>query len=440
MNPSQPASTTSLAASPPRAVRGLCIGIAAAAVAEFLIATTGVQIRRLPPSTDFASYYLAGAQARDRLSPYDRDAIAARGHVLGFAHDQFPFLYPPPFALAMQPFASMPYPRARQVWMLLATAALLAGLAATLALMRAQARRLGVRDASVVWFIGAAFIAMALNSTSVHNDVRAGSVGAILFASIAFTAYALVRERGPSTSAGVALAIATLSKLTPAALIPYCMWRGGRRAGIVGIVLLGLAVLPALVHWGPGIVAEYWRHALAPSLQDEVAPPMNQSLDAFLSRLLVPSAAIAAPFDAPRLKQVLAIGLGLALAACVLQRVAARRRAPALLPVELGLVVLAMLVLMKLTWVHTLSAMLWVWPAVMLPLQRASENGARWARRTALIACVGFFLAAAHVPILWPPLRHGAAVVVTGVHLFGLLLLGWACWRVLGRESEIVTR
>jgi len=428
------------AAPPSRAIRRLCIGVGVAAVAEFLIATTGVQIGRLPPSTDFASYYLAGAQARDRLSPYDRDAIAARGHALGFAHDQFPFLYPPSFALAMQPLARLPYPRARQVWMLIGTAALLAGLASTLALMRSLARRLQVRDADVVWLIGAAFMAMALNSTSVHNDVRAGSVGTILFAAVAFTAYALVRERGPTTSAGVALALATLSKLTPAALIPYCMWRGARRAGAIAMLLLGIAMVPALLHWGPDIVSDYWQHALAPSLHDEVAPPMNQSLDAFLSRLLVPSSTVAAPFDAPRLKGVLAIGLGLLIAACTLQRVLARRRAVELLPVELGLVVIAILVLMKLTWVHTLSAMLWVWPAVMLPLQRAAEHGAPWARRTALIACAGFFLAAAHVPILWPPLRHGPAVVVTGVHLFGLLLLGYACWRVLGRESEIASR
>lgn len=440
MNTMQPTPASSAAAPSRRAIRWLCIGIACVAVAEFLIATTGVQIRRLPPSTDFASYYLAGAQALDRSSPYDRAAIAARGHALGFAHDQFPFLYPPPFALAMQPLARLPYPRARQIWMLIGTAALLAGLAATWALMRQLSRRLQLRDTGVVWLIGAAFVAMALNSTSVHNDVRAGSVGTILFAAIAFTAYVLVRGRGLQSVAGAALAFATWSKLTPAALIPYCLWRGARRAAAVAIVLLALSMLPALVHWGPGIVADYWRQGLAPSLRDEVAPPMNQSLDAFLSRLLVPSAVVAAPFAAPGLKNILVIALGLLLAVGVLQRLRARRRAPELLPVELGLVVIAILILMKLTWVHTLSAMLWVWPALMLPLQRAQENGAPWARRTALIACAGFFLAAAHVPILWPPLRHGPAVLVTGVHLFGLLLLGYACWRVLGRETEIVPR
>jgi hypothetical protein len=421
-------------------MRWLCAGIAVVAVLEFLIATIGVQLGNLPPSTDFASYYLAGAEARDQASPYDRGAIAARGHALGFAHDQFPFLYPPSFALAMQPLAALPYPRARQIWMVLATLALLAGLATTVALVRAQARLLALHDSNAPWLVLAAFVPMALNSTSIHNDIRAGSVGCMLFATLAFVAFAFVR--GPAhrggIGSGIAITIATLCKLTPAALIPYCVWRGARRAGWTAGVLLVLVTIPALVHWGPGIVTDYWRMALAPSLHDEVAPPMNQSLDAFLSRLLVRSNVIAAPFDAPGWKRVLSIGLGLAICGLVLRRVLARRRTQALLPVELGLVVIAILVLMKLTWVHTLSAMLWVWPAVMLPLQRiaaATDAAGSWARRTMLLASAGFFLAAAHVPILWPPLRQGMAVVITGVHLFGLLLLGFACWRVLGRPE-----
>ena len=72
---------------PERLVRRICIGIMLVTTAEFVIATTGVQINRLPPSTDFATYYLAAAQSRDHLSPYDRGAIAARGRALGFGYD-----------------------------------------------------------------------------------------------------------------------------------------------------------------------------------------------------------------------------------------------------------------------------------------------------------------------------------------------------------------
>ena len=175
-----------------RAVRGLCIGVAGLAVLEFVIATTGDQLHHLPASTDFATYYLAGAQAHDGLSPYDRDAIVARGHAIGFAHDQNAFLYPPPFALAMQPFGHLPYPRARQVWLGLCTAALLAALVWTAALVLRLAGRHGVENRDAVWILLAAFFCAGLNSTSVHNDVRAGSVSILLYLALVAAAWGML--------------------------------------------------------------------------------------------------------------------------------------------------------------------------------------------------------------------------------------------------------
>ena len=434
-----------------RWLRRLCSFVVVVAIAEFVIATTGVQIRRLPPSTDFATYYLAGAQARDGLSPYDRSAIAKRGHALGFAYDQYPFLYPPPFAVAMQPLAALSYPRARQVWMLVATLALLGAVAATAALAFRQARALGIEDSRRVWIVLTAFVPAALNSTSVHNDIRAGSVGCLLFLLLALAAWILladpaaaerrdaVQPRGSgrrSAALGLLLTLATLAKLTPFVLVPWTAWRGARRAAAIALGLLALSMAWPLAHWGTGIVPEYWNQVIVPGLRDEVAPPMNQSLDAFLSRLLVGSARIDSPFDAPALKWILSLGIGIALAAATF-RMVLRRRVPAgLLPVEMGLVLLATLALMKLTWVQTLAAMLWVWPAVMLAILRAAERDAPWARRVGLVACVGFFLSSAHVPILWEPLRHGLAVAVTGVHLIGILLLWSSCFEVLRREVD----
>jgi hypothetical protein len=434
-----------------RWLRRLCLFVIVVATAEFVIATTGVQIHRLPSSTDFASYYLAGAQARDSLSPYDRSAIAARGHALGFEYDQFPFLYPPPFALAMQPLAALSYPHARQVWMVLATLALLGAIAATAALAFRQARVLGIEDPRRVWIVLAAFVPSALNSTSVHNDIRAGSVGCLLFLLLALAARLVVaispagegrngtppRQRSGRGGAalGLLLALATIAKLTPFVFVPWSAWRGARRAAVIALGLLVVSMVGPLAHWGVGIVPDYLNHVVVPSIRDEVAPPMNQSLDAFLSRLLVPSAAIDAPFDAPALKGVLSLGLGIALAAATLLLLLRRRVPAGLLPVEMGLVLLATLALMKLTWVQTLAAMLWVWPVVMLAVLRAAERGAPWARRVGLVACAGFFLSSAHVPILWEPLRHGLAVLVTGVHLIGILALWSACFEVLRRES-----
>ena len=73
---------------------------------------------------------------------------------------------------------------------------------------------------------------------------------------------------------------------------------------------------------------------------------------------------------------------------------------------------LAVLALMKLTWVQTLTAMLFVWPVLMTAVLRAAELERPWARRAGGWACIGFFLSSAHVPILWArpaPRAAGAA-------------------------------
>lgn len=444
------------AANSDRLVRRICIGIMLVTTAEFVIATTGVQINNLPPSTDFATYYLAAAQTRDHRSPYDRGAIAARGRALGFGYDQFPFLYPPPFALAMQPLAHLSYEEARQVWMLLTTAWLLAAMAFTVRLVRRNAAWLGIVNPGPVWMLLAAFFAAALNSTSVHNDIRAGSVGALLFACMAAMALAMLPAPPaprPATGTPVApeasrsnlasdmllagaICLATWAKLVPVVLLPFVAWRGRRRAAGIALLGLALSMVPAIVHWGPGIITAYVRDAILPGVRDEVAPPMNQSLDAVLSRFLVPSAWVNSPFDAPGLKRVLSVMAAAVVGWATLRRLAARRRAAALVPLELGFVVLALLALMKLTWVQTLAAMLFVWPVLMLAVLRAGENGAPWARRLGLAACVGFFFSSAHVPILWPALRHGPLVAVTAVHLVGVLILWAAADFVLRHERE----
>jgi hypothetical protein len=232
------------------------------------------------------------------------------------------------------------------------------------------------------------------------------------------------------------VALATLAKLTPAAFVPWLAWRGARRAAVVALLLLVAAMVPALVHWGPGIVADYWQQAIRPSLHDLVAPPMNQSLDAFLARLLVPNMWVTPWFDAPRVAHGLALLLGLAIALPTLRALARPRPAAALLPVEMGVVLLAVLALMKLTWVQTLCAMLFVWPALLVVILRAAEREAPWARRAGLLACVGFFLSSAHVPILWAGLHHGPGLLLTGVHLCGILVLWGVGLDVLRRGRE----
>ena len=418
-----------------RALRLVCGCIVALSVVEFLVATVGYQILRLPPSTDFATYYIAGEMARAHESPYDAAALAARGYAHGFTYDQFPFLYPPPFALAMQPLTHLSYPRARQVWMLLDTVALLGALAVTARLVRRFARRLGVVHPSLPWLVFTAFVPMALNSTSVHNDIRNGSVGILLYLALVLAAWALFARR--STCAGVALAAASWLKLAPVVLIAWAWWRGGRRAATIAAALLLLSVGASVMHWGGGILPAYVRDALLPYGRAELPRPMNQSVDAVLSRILVANSDVGAFADLPRLKLVLSAALTLAIFLASV-RTLRRPHHSALLPIECSMVTLALLALMKITWVQTLAAMLFVWPVTWIAIVRAAERGATWAVGAGVWAAAGFFLAAAHFPILWPGWRHGPQSLVLNLHCVGVLILWQVTRVVLAHASEVV--
>lgn len=441
-----------------RWVRLLCAAIIIASTAEFLVATTAVQIHRLPRSTDFATYYLAGAQARDHRNPYDRAALAARGRALGFSYDQFPFLYPPAFALAMQPLARLDYAPARQVWMLIATACLLGAMAVTVCLVRRQAAWLRIEFPPAVWLVLAAFFPAALNSTSVHNDIRAGSVGCVLFLCTAVIALQLVPRIAPPRPAAqvpaadsqqgasrrsdawlaMALMVATQAKLVPFAFLPAVAWRGRGRAALWAAGLLAVLVVPALVHWGPGVWSWYVRDGLLPSLHNEVDPASNQSLDAVLGRLLVQTEWAQSPIHAPGLKRILSALATLGVGGVTLRALRRPRRAAALLPVEFAYLVLALLLVMKLTWVQTLTMMLFAWPVAVLAAWRAAEQGAGWGRGAVVAASVAFFLSSAHAPILWPGFQHGLGVVVTAVHCAGVLGLWLTCGWILAHENDVV--
>ena len=415
-------------------VKRLCGGIIGLCVVEFLIATPGVQIRQLPRSTDFASYYLAGALAEQSVSPYDRDATLAVAEARHIGFEPYPFLYPPAFALLMRPLAQLDYPQARQVWMLISTLALLAALALTLSLVLELASLLQLRNTTTLWIMLAAFAAASLNSTGVHNDIRAGSVGILLYLCWVMIAYSLLRQR-PCVG-GFTLALATFLKLTPGLVFAWLLWQRRGRWLLAGALVLGLALLAGLPRWGIGVAADYLHTALLPTLTAEFPRPMNQSLDASWSRLLIPSALVASPFDAPTVKKWLSLLSSLVVVVGTVQTLRKASPSRKQLPLALSLIVVAILVLMKITWLHTLASALFVWPILMTHILKRSEQEGPGARATGLWACVGFFLSAAHLPVLWHVLRSGPAVLLISMHLYGLLILWWVCRRVLLWETE----
>jgi hypothetical protein len=220
-------------------------------------------------------------------------------------------------------------------------------------------------------------------------------------------------------------------KLVPLALLPYAWWRGARRAAGIALAVLALACVAATWHFGRGIWADWLHFAVLAPLGAANGWAHNQSLDAYVLRLWMPSAVLVLPVQAPVAQRVLSLALSLVLAAATVWVLAHSKRAAgettqsaARLPLEVGLLTLALLMLMKITWVHTLAGMLFVWPVMMVTIWRAAERGRAWSRRAAVAACAGFFLSAAHLPILWGThFAHYPLVILTGAHLAGLLLL-----------------
>ncbi len=409
------------------------------AVSEYLIATVGTQVRATPVRTDFASYWLAGDLARSTVSPYRAERLAARGRQRGLDHDAYPFLYPPAFALMMQPLARLSFERARSVWMVLQSALLLAAIAGTARLVVRSATSLGVRAKPAVGVLLAAFVPAALNSSSVHNDVRSGSVGASLYALFVVMAWGLATRR--TTWAALACATAATVKLFPVALVPYVAWRGGRRAGLVALIAVLIGVLCACLHWGAGVLRSYALDALLPVLREPNVWPHNTSLDALIGRILVGNDEIEPLRFAPRVAAAFSSLASLILIGVTLRAVVRRRREargaanPSFdshILVELSALLLALLLVMRITWVHTLTSMLFVWPCLMVPLLRAAERGVPGTARYGLLVCVGFFLSSAHFPVLWgEAFKRWPGSGLAGVHTAGLLLLWWCSMELL---------
>lgn len=207
---------------------------------------------------DFTVFYAAAQQAQCAGNPYVISIRAAT-----------PYLYPPLFAQLLSPLTVFPLPTAAFLWAVgnIGGWIWLARLASAVAGNQPQP---GSRQ--VWWWVSLAPLLI--------GNVLLGQVNIWIAALVTFAVVSDARRQRSGT-AGLALAVATSIKLTPALLIPYFV---GRRAWrIVGwwaawaIVLNGLSAGAlgserwAILHdWYATIVVQGWRF--------DFATPSNQSL------------------------------------------------------------------------------------------------------------------------------------------------------------------
>lgn len=215
------------------------------------------------PQVDSYSYWLAARVIAQHGNPYDLGALQAAGRDQDLRLvksnplpiEIYPYVYPPPLAGLWRVTLPLSAARVHRILQVLDTLALGAAL---LWMERAAAAR---RHGALLF---AAFaLTLVVNGPAV-SSTRVGQMNGPLLAAMAFAVAS--RREGRVTRSAVALAGATLVKLTPALL---CFdWLGqprGRRFGLTfagAIAVLVLASLPLAppVHW-----AQFWasmRHGL----------------------------------------------------------------------------------------------------------------------------------------------------------------------------------
>lgn len=253
---------------------------------------------------DFTSYWLAGRLVASGQTPYDLDALirlAATERIVFAAGTGYS--YPPPFAVAMVPLASLPFTVAATVFTVLSL--LVFGLAVASWL----------RDARV-WQGGPVATLLAALATGlytpVHGSLFFGQANLLVFGALALGVRLWLdgnRERG--VIGGLWIGLAGIVKVAPLALaLPMALAHrigavAGMAAGAAGAMLVAWALAPFGLDGIEGLAR----------LGEPDSRWYNQAINGFASRLTLGSdraTALLPGIDALVLGSVLLVLLGIA--------------------------------------------------------------------------------------------------------------------------------
>jgi len=217
-----------------------------AAVATFVLMTVVVLVNAgSNVGYDYQAYVRAALRVLDGAPLYDADVDVAGGFAI--------FLYPPPFALVLIPFALLPAHLGLWLWEGLAIASFVVGVAI-----------LPVR-VPVRWGV---MLLGALDWPLVYA-IKLGQVGPLLFLLFAIG----WRWRDRATPLGLSVAAGALVKVQPLILFGWAGLTGRWRAVATAIVALVAAALVSTIAFGPGVWADYL--ALLRRVSSPVTTPHN---------------------------------------------------------------------------------------------------------------------------------------------------------------------
>jgi hypothetical protein len=383
-------------------------------------------------TNDFTDYWLAGRLILDGRSPYDTAALAelARTEGLNFLVGGG-YSYPLPFAVAMVPFALLPFGLAAATFQAASVAAFGLTVAAWIGWAHGHGR--------AAWGRRVAAAVAAGIYAPVHGSLVMGQANLVLLPLLALGA---VLTLDGATAArrfggGVAAGLAAVVKLVPAVwIVPLVLGRrfagaGGILAGMLGSMAMALLVAPWAAAGSGGLAA----------LLEPDAYYSNQSINGFVTRLVRPSDKTLpiwpGAFD-PALVMAAVTAL-LALATLWVlwrsRRALATRRGAAL---GLGLALVAGVIGAPKESLWN-AAIVLVAVGLLLAVEAPDLRFGSFGRidRWLPAAWFGSALAWAAVWAIEPPPDGPLSAVVNlawSLSLFGLLALWWLCARRLAAE------
>ncbi len=276
-----------------------------------------------------------------------------------------PFIYPPFAAIALAPFALLPWGAAKVLYVV----ASIAAVAWTLYLV---ARRYHADSKQVALFVTACALPVAMVLEPVRSTIDFGQVNLLLMVLVA-TDCLLPKTRYPR---GMLVGLAAAIKLTPAAFVLYFLVRKDYKAAATAAATGAIATIASFALL-PTESTRYWFGGLGNvSGLSGSAFHTNQSIQAVLARLQITGL----PFDA------LWLFFGALLLALVVLAMRKAADAPA---IALSLNAVFTLLLSPISWSHH-----WVWiaPALLAmvcqarTLPAASARG--WYATSAAVALV----------------------------------------------------
>jgi hypothetical protein len=226
---------------------------------------------------DFPLYYSGAWLARHGQSPYDFDRLRAACGQLGFSVPVGPLMsLPIPTLLILVPMTFAEPRVALGLWVLVSGAAF----SGAALLVCGHRRRHWVTPALLV---GAGLPGIFWPT---QYTLTMGQVNAITLLALAAALWATARGR--HGTAGVAIGLATLTKLGPGLLIIYLLVRRQFRAAATALGTVAAGIAGAVVWLGPGVLIEYprtvaWIQRRHPALMSD--SPQNLSLASFPYRL-----------------------------------------------------------------------------------------------------------------------------------------------------------